>query len=249
MYMRRLSLLAILTLVLGACTRQGFQQPPFGGMKGQVQEVTVYHITPPDWRTGNGNDSLMFIIASAYDTEGNEICSVRMDSDGRIQSQAESMFENGVCIRSTNENGAHKVLGRLELVSHEKGLLVYDSYSGSKVSHMEVRERKLFRKYRSTVTNDGKVTMTSIIKTDAQGRPVSISSTDASGKEIIEENVFSSDGDIIEKHVKAAGTTLDDITRTEYTAFDDHGNWIEARTYNKIRMAREILRREIKYWP
>lgn len=245
--MKHIIRLTVIAVSFAACSRQGYHQAPFGGMKGQVQEAVIYHIMPPDWRTSH--DSLMYISASAYDIEGNEICSVLMDSLGRIQSQAESIFENGICVRSTQKAGVHRVIAQIDLKSAKKGRLIYSKKTGNKTTTLEIRERRCFKSFKSTVWENGKCTTTSTIKTDAGNRPVQVSTTDASGQEILEENTFSEEGDIVEKHVKTVGTNRDDVTTTEYVRFDDHGNWIEARTYNKIHMAREILRREIKYWP
>jgi len=245
--MKHIIRLAVIAVSFSACSRQGYHQAAFGGMKGQVQEAVIYHIMPPDWRTSH--DSLMYISASAYDIEGNEIYSVLMDSLGRIQSQAESMFEKGICIRSTQKSGAHKVIAQIDLESAGKGRLTYSKKTGNKSTTMEIKERRWFKRYKSTVWEDGQCTTASIIKTDANNRPVQVSTTDMYGQEILEENTFSEAGDIVEKHVRTVGTNRDDVTTTEYTKFDDKGNWIEARTYNKIHMAREILRREIKYWP
>lgn len=245
--MKRTACLLAFAALVCSCGEQSYRQPAFGGMKGRVQEVTIHHIMPEGWREDDSGSGLMYTNASAYDIDGNEICSALLDSTGHIQSQAESLFENGVCIRSTQKAG-NRTIATLDLVSKDKNVLTYNKRVQGKPTVMKVTEKKRGRKYTSTVTEDGKVTTVSVITTDAQGQPISVSTTDAQGKEILETNTFKG-GNIIEKHIKKVGTTLESVIYTDYTQFDAQGNWTEARTYNKIHMAEEILRREIKYWP
>lgn len=245
--MKRTAFLLACAALVCSCGEQSYRQPAFGGMKGRVQEVTVYHIMPEGWRTDTIGSGLMYMNASAYDIEGNEICSALLDSTGHIQSQAESLFENGVCVRSTQKAG-NRTIATLDLVSKDKNTLTYNKKVQGKASVMKVAEKRRGRKYTSTVTEDGKVTTVSVITTDAENQPISVSTTDEQGKEILEINTYK-DGNIVEKHIKKVGTTLESVIYTQYTVFDAQGNWTEARTYNKIHMAEEIIRREIKYWP
>lgn len=246
--MKRTLLLVLTAAAFAACSRQSFEQPAFGGLKGRASEVKMYHILPVDWRMANSSDTVMYINASAYDLLGNEIESVLMDSTGRIQSQAQSQFENGVCTHSIQRSASGRTVAEMRLVSSRKGLTVYEQKRADRTEHMEVKERKLFGRYTSVVTVDGKVTMKSTIRTDADGRPVEIITTDAAGNETIQKNTYSEDGNIIEKHVITENGNKDDVTTTKYVRFDKQGNWIEARTFNKVGMASENLVREIKYW-
>ncbi len=248
MILKRIALFGVLALSLAACSDQSYRQPLFGGMKGRVREVRMYHILPEEWRMNSIPDTVMYINVSAYDIYGNEILSVLMDSAGRIQSQAESMFENGVCVRSIQKNGANRTVAEMRLVSHENGLSVYDQKRGGRTERLEVREKKRFGKYTSRVTLDGRVSMVSTITTDASGLPVEVVTVDASGKETVQKNTYSADGDIIEKHILKENGTRDDVTTTQYVRFDEKGNWIEARTFNRIGMTNEYLLREIEYW-
>lgn len=248
MIMKRIAFFGVMALLLTACSNQSYQQPPFGGMKGRVREVKMYHVRPDEWRLNSNPDTIMYINASVYDFYGNEILSVLMDSIGRIQSQAESMFEDGVCIRSTQKNGANRVVAEMRLVSHENGLSVYEQKRAGKTERMEVKETKRSGKYKSVVTLDGRTSMVSIITPNEKGLPVEITTIDASGKETVQKNTYSADGDIIEKHVLKENGTRDDVTTTKYIRFDSQGNWIEARTYNRIGMTNEYLIREIEYW-
>ncbi len=248
MNIRKIALFGVLALSFVACSRQGYVQPPFGGMKGRVREVRMYHIMPDEWRLNSITDTVMYINATVYDIYGNEIMSVLMDSAGRMQSQTENMFENGVCISSTQKNGARRTVAEMHLVSHSKGLTVYNQKRAGRTERLEVRERKRFGKYTSVVALDGKTTMESTITANDAGLPVEIVTVDASGKETVQKNTYSADGDIVEKHILKENGTRDDVTTTEYIRFDEKGNWIEAHTFNRIGMTNEFLIREIEYW-
>lgn len=248
MMSKRFVFFGALALLLTACSDQSYRQPPFGGMKGRVREVRMYHILPDEWRLNSIPDTIMYINASAYDVYGNEILSVLMDSAGRIQSQSESMFENGVCVQSAQKNGANRTVAEMRLVSHGNGLSVYDQKRSGRTGRMEVRETKRFGRYRSEVTLDGRISMVSTIKTDDRGLPVEIVTVDASGRETVQKNTYSADGNIIEKHILKENGTRDDVTTTEYLRFDSLGNWIEARVFNRIGMTNEYLIRDIEYW-
>ncbi len=248
MNIRKIALFVALSLSFTACSRQGYVQPPFGGMKGRVREVRMYHIMPDEWRFNSITDTVMYINAAVYDIYGNEIMSALMDSAGRIQSQSESMFENGVCTSSCQKNAAGRTVAEMHLVLHKKGLTVYNQKRGGRTERLEVREMKRFGRYKSVVTLDGKQTMESTITANDAGLPVELVTVDASGKETIQKNTYSAGGDIIEKHILKENGTRDDVTTTEYIRFDENGNWIEAHTFNRIGMTNEYLIREIEYW-
>ena len=121
------SLLILLTgciSVFSSCGGNHYQEKPFDGMKGRVQKVTVWHLMPELWYAGNKGTDVMYVNVSIYDVYGYEVCSALMDSAERIQSETESLFENGVCKRSTTKAGG-RTLAQMNLVSEKRGTLEY----------------------------------------------------------------------------------------------------------------------------
>ena len=238
-------------IVLSSCGSR-YKELPFSGMNGRVQKVTIWHLMPEMWYAGNHGSDIMYINASIYDVEGNEICSAVMDSTERIQAVAESLFENGVCVRSTQKAGS-KTVARINLVSKDKGVLEYNKEMNGRVVRMTVKESSFGRRHKSVVTEDGKVTTISIIKTDRQGYPEKITiSEPLTGKKTVETNIFDENHNVIEKHVITHngedGKEDEQITYTQYGDLDDHGNWKDCRTYNQYHLPVEVLVREFEYW-
>lgn len=229
-----------------------YKELPYGGMNGRVQKVTIWHLMPEMWYAGNHGSDIMYINTSIYDVYGNEICSAVMDSAERVQAEAESLFENGVCVRSTQKAGS-RTIASLYLRSQKRGTLEYSKEMNGRVVRMVVKESSFGRRHKSVVTEDGKVTTISIIKTDRQGYPVNITITEPqTGNKTVETNVFDDHHNVIEKHLITHngenGKDEEVITFTEYGDVDDHGNWKDCRTYNEFRLPVEVLVREFEYW-
>ena len=236
--------------ILTSCGSGRYKVQPFGGMNGRVQKVTTKHLMAEVWAANNPRTPVMKMISSVYDTEGNEICSALMDSAGRILSEAESLFENGVCIRSAMRAGG-RTIAHLSLVSENRGVLEYNKEIDGRIVRMTVRESGLGRRHKSVVTEDGKVTKESITLTDRKGHPIEVTTIEPlTGKKTVEKNILDKDFNVIEKHVTTLidGKTEERITYIEYFAPDKNGNWTEARTYNDFRMPDEIILREFEYW-
>lgn len=236
--------------MLSSCSK--YNEMPFGGMNGKVQKVTVTHIMPEVWHANNRGSDIMYINTSVYDVEGNEIYSAVQDSAYRFVSQAESLFDNGVCIRSTQKAG-NRVVAQINLMSKKRGTFEYNKEINGRLVRMTVKESSFGRRYKSVVTEDGKVTTISVIQTDRKGFPVKITiSEPLSGKKTVETNVFDENYNVVEKHVYTnmgeTGKEEDNTTYFKYGDLDEHGNWTVCRTYNKIHLPAEILVREIDYW-
>ena len=237
----------VLTSVMSSCG-SGYQEIPFGGMKGRVQKVTVIHKEPEIWHGNRKYSDVMSIEASAYDLNGFEICSAQMDSAGRVLGEAESLFENGICIRSTQKSG-NRVIARLSLVSHEKKTLEYNKEVLGNTVRMVVKKSSFGRKHKSVVIEDGKTVTISVIKTDRKGYPIEINETHPeTGFEAHQLNIYDEDYNLIEKHVSTSDEEKEEIIYTKYSDFDEKGNWREARTFNRNHLPVEILVREIEYW-
>ena len=241
-------LFAVVTLscIISSCGGDRYHEVPFGGMKGRVQKVTVTHLWPEMWHAGEKGSDIMYITASVYDSNGNEICSAFMDSTGYVE--AESVFENGVCIRSIQKT-ENKVVARLNLISHKKGLYEYNKEINGNVVRMKVKKSSIRRRYKSVVSEDDAITTVSIINTDHSGHPIRIKDIDVKAdSETVQENVYDENYNIIEKHITVKGEEKEEIIYTEYSDFDEKGNWKQARTYNRNRLPVEVLKREIEYW-
>ena len=245
-------LVAVLcSMVMISCGNR-FKEKPFGGLNGRVQKVTVYHLMPEVWHAGSGGTDVMKIITSIYDVYGNEIYSAVQDSAERVQVETESLYEDGVSIRSSQKSGGRTV-ATLNLISKDKGTLEYNKEMNGRFTRMTVKESSFLRRNKSVVTENGKVTTVSVIKTDRQGYPVKITITDSKkGVKSVETNKFDENHNVIEKHVITRvgkdGKEKEEITFTDYGEVDDHGNWKDCRTYNEFRIPLEVLVREIEYW-
>jgi len=236
--------IAIASVCLLASCGSRYQEPPFGGMNGRVQKVTITHMDPEMWHTNY--DRILFIGTSIYDINGNEICSANIDSTGRVLTESESLFENGVCVRSTRKAG-NRVIGRLDLVSNGKNKLEYKKETNGQVVTMTIGKSSFGRRHKSKVSENGALTGISIIKTDRYGYPVKITTKDPrTGSTTVETNLLDDRHNVKEKHSFADGK--EDITYIEYRKFDEHGNWREARTFNRLKFPVEVLLRDIEYW-
>ena len=245
-YWAFMTVVALSTVFVSCGSR--YQEPPFGGMNGRVQKVTVWHLMPEVWHANERGTDVMYMNASGYDVNGYEICSALMDSAGRVQTEAESLFENGVCVRSIQKGGG-RVMARINLVSSKRGTLEYKKEENGRIVQMVVKESSFGRKHKSVVTEDGVITTISVIETNRQGYPVKIVVTNPqTGDETVQTNTFDENNDIIEKHVAIKGEEKEEITYTKYSDYDEQGNWIEARTYNRNNLPVEVLVREIEYW-
>lgn len=245
-------ILATFCIVLLSSCAGGYKELPFGGLNGRVQKVTVWHLMPEMWYAGNHGSDIMYINASIYDVYGNEICSAVMDSAERVQAQAESLFENGVCVRSIQKAGS-RTIARISLMSNRRGTLEYNKEINGRLVHMTVKERSFGRRHKSTVSEDGVVTTISVIQTDRQGYPVKITVTEPqTGHITVETNIFDDNHNVIEKHMytncNEDGKEEEEITYTQYGDLDEHGNWKDCRTYNKFHLPVEVLVREFDYW-
>ena len=250
---RRLAavLAVICSMVMISCGSR-YKEKPFGGMNGRVQKVTVYHLMPEVWYANFIGTDVMYVNTSIYDVYGNEICSADMDSALRVQGEAESLFEDGVSVRSVLKAG-DRVVARINLISRDKNTLVYNKEMNGRIIRMTVKESSFLRWNKSVVTEDGKVTTVRVIRTDRHGYPVKITTKEPQKPlTIIETNKFDDKHNVIEKHVVKRwdddGQTEEEITFIEYGYFDDHGNWKDCRTYNDLRLPVEVLVREIEYW-
>ena len=239
---------AVVCLMLLTSCKGRYKELPFGGMNGRVQKVTVWHYMPEMWYAGNTGTDIMYVNSSAYDIRGNEICSAVMDSAQRIQAETENVFEDGVCARSIQKQGG-RVVARLHLMVRKADMLVYNKEVNGKRVQMTVKETRFGNRYKSVVSEDGKMVLTSVIETDSEGYPLKITTDNIlTGVKSVETNTFDKKHNVIEKHVKSSDNTVEEITYTEYSVFDEHGNWTEARTYNRLRLPSEVIFRDIEYW-
>jgi len=239
------------TAMLSSCG-SNYKDLPYGGMNGRVQKVTIWHLMPELWYANQRGSDIMYTNVSIYDFEGNEIYSAVLDSADRYVTQAESLFENGMCIRSVQKAGTRPV-ARINLISKKKGTLEYNKEMNGRSTRMIVKESSFGRRHKSVVTEDGKVTTISVIKTDRQGYPVKITITEPqTGKKSVETNIFDKNHNVIEKHVVTRngedGKEEEKITYTKYGDLDEHGNWKDCRTYNEVNLPVEVLVREFEYW-
>jgi len=244
-------IVAVCSVMISSCGRT-YKDQPFGGMNGKVQTAKVWHLMPEVWHANNRGTDVMYINTSVYDIYGNEIYSAVMDSAKRIQAEAESLFENTVCIRSTQRSGGRTV-AKISLISHNRGTFEYNKEVNGRIVRMSVKEKSFLRRHKSVVTEDGVVTTISVIKTDRDGYPVKITiSEPQTGRKTVETNVFDENHNVIEKHMHTNmgqdGKEEDQVTYTQYGDVDDHGNWLNCRTFNKIHLPVEVLVRELDYW-
>lgn len=242
-------LLIVMTMILSLSSCSGsYRDLPFGGMNGKVQKVTVWHRMPEVWHVNVPGSDLMSIDALAYDIYGNEICSARMDSTGQIESEAESLFENDVCVRSVQKIDG-RVIARLNLLKNDGKTLEYSRDIAGDVDRMKIKKSSFFRRHKSIVSENGKITSINTIKTDRKGRPVWIKEVNPqTGSEIIQTNTYDENNNVTEKHVITKGQEKEEVLYLSYTRLDEQGNWLEAHTYNRNHLPVEILIREIEYW-
>lgn len=244
--------LAVLcSLIMISCGNR-YKEKPFGGLNGRVQKVTIYHMMPEVWYANFIGTDVMYVNTAIYDVYGNEICSAVMDSAERVQVETESLYEDGVCTRSSQKSGI-RTIASINLISKDGSTLVYNKEQNGRMTRMTVKESSFLRKHKSVVTEDGVVTTISEIKTDRKGYPVKITITEpGKGIRTVETNKFDAHHNVIEKHVithkDSNGKDEETITYTEYGDLDDHGNWKDCRTYNEFRIPLEVLVREFEYW-
>lgn len=248
--MRKIILLALLSVTLVSCNRS-YQEPLFGGMNGRVEKVTEYHKMAEVWFAGRTGTDVMYMNASAYDMNGHEIASAVMDSLGRIQAEAESVFENNVCIRSTQRSGGRTIV-QINFRERKGNDMLYDKILDNNIINMEVNESSFLLRYKSVVSENGQATSSSTIRVNWRGLPVKVDILDLKGgTSSHEKNKYDRKKNLIEKRitrVDAAGKETQEVVYTKYARFDDHGNWTEARTFNKNRLPVEVITREIVYW-
>ena len=250
---RRLAvLLAVFcSLVMISCGNR-YKEKPFGGMNGRVQKVTVYHLMPEVWYAGFEGTDVMYVNTSIYDVYGNEICSATMDSAERVQVETESVFEDGVSVRSSQKSGGRTV-ATLNLMSKDGNTLVYNNEMNGMITRMTVKQSSFLRRHKSVVTEEGVVAEVRKIRTDRQGYPVKITVTDSKkGVKTVQTNEFDENHNVIRKHLYTEylsdGIHEQSSVIMEYGDPDDHGNWKDCRTFNEFRMPLEVLVREIEYW-
>jgi hypothetical protein len=248
--MKKNAFLLVLFMTLISCGRS-YHELPFGGMNGKVEKVTEYHIMPEIWFAGFKGTDVMYMNATAYDINGNEICSAVMDSIGRIQAEAENIFENDICVRSTQRAGG-RTIAQINFKERSGNRLVYDKIAGSKIIRMVVKENSFLRIFKSTVSEDGEKKMKNIIRINRHGYPVSVDVYDLqAGTSSHEKNTYDENNNLIEKCITrtdVAGKEKLEMVYSQYLKFDEQGNWIEACTYNKNKLPVEVIRREIEYW-
>ena len=247
-----ITLILFCCAILASCGGDRYKEIPFAGMQGRVQKATVWHLMPEMWYAGNRGTDIMYTNVSIYDVEGHEICSAVMDSAGHIMSETESLFENGVCVRSTQKAG-NRTIARLSLISKDRNTLQYNKENNGRIVRMTVKKSSFGRRHKSVVTEDGQITTISIIRTDRQGYPLKITITEPqTGNKTVETNKFDENHNVIEKHIFTHngknGKDEERITYTDYGETDDHGNWKDARTYDEFRLPSEVLVREFEYW-
>lgn len=239
-------LAAIACLALVSCSKP-YMEPPFGGMKGRVQEVKIWHMMPEMWHAGMTESDIYYINSAMYDFQGHEIASAVMDNTERIERETENRFSGDICVQSTLKSGG-KTVSRLRFLSKDGGTTRYEKTIGNASTVMTVHESSFLRRHKSTVKEDGVETQRSITVTDRNGLPKKIVSVDPkNGNTTVEKNLFDENGNIIQKVVINNGEADDTLTY-QYFGFDDHGNWTEARTFNFKVLPVEVIQREIKYW-
>lgn len=244
--MKKSIYLLFLTLTVISCADPGYKEVPFGGMKGRVQEVTNRVRMPEMWFAGNTGSDVMSVNKSIYDINGNEICSAIIDTTGVVESEAESLFENGICVRSVNKSYGH-IIARLNLSSQKDGILEYLQEMNGRNVRLSVKKTSFLGWHRTEISENGKLTSINVVRTDLKGYPKSLKFMDGQGNILTREtNKYDKRHNIIEKHVLNGNEER--IVYTDYISFDEHGNWTQARTYNKHRLPEHIVERDIIYW-
>lgn len=244
--MKKSIYLLILTLTVISCADPDYKELPFGGMKGRVQEVTNRIRMPEMWFAGNTGTDVMSVNKSIYDIDGNEICSARIDTSGVVVSEAENLFENDICVRSVNKSYGH-VIARINLSSQKDDILEYLQEMNGRNVRLSVKKTSFLGWHRTEISENGKLTVVNVVRTDLKGYPKSLKIMDGQGNILTREtNKYDKRHNIIEKHVLNGNEER--IVYTDYITFDEHGNWTQARTYNKHRLPEHIVERDIIYW-
>ena len=213
---------------------------------GQVESVKTWHLMPEVWRSGTTKSQIEHITVVAYDPSGHEICSALLDSLENIQSEAMNIFDNNLCIRST-EKSYGLLVGELTIVSAKGSVLEYDYAAANKVTRMKIRERYRFNRSCTVISEDGVEVSRRDIRIDRDGYPLEIKVKDlVRGTETRDVNTYDENHNIVEKH--SFSPDGEEVLFTSYTSFDEKGNWIEASVVNKYNLPVEVIRREIKYW-
>lgn len=237
----------LLMVMVAAVSCKGYQEKPFGGLNGKVEQVKILQRLPEMWYAGNVGTDVVGMNAVAYDMFGNELCSALMDSAGQVLSEDENLFENDVCVRSIHKSGG-RILVRQNLVSAKRGRLEYIREMGGQSTRIVVKKSSFGCWHKSVIYEDGLMTSINRIRTDFKGYPVVITEKDLLHQtESREVNKYDKKHNIIEKHIFRTGEK-EKVVYTDYFDFDKHGNWTEARTYNTHRLPEWIITREIKYW-
>lgn len=243
---KNLTYTVLLSLAVLGCTPKKYHEPAFGGMKGQVESVKTWYLMPEVWRAGTSKSQIEHITVAAYDPSGNEICSALLDSLENIQSEAVNIFDNGICIRST-EKSYGLLVGELSIVSAKGSTIEYDYSAANKTTRMSIKERYRFNTSRTVISENGVMVSKRVIRTDRDGYPVDIVVKDLiHGTETRDINTYDENHNIVEKH--SVSPDGEEVLFTSYTEFDEKGNWTEASVVNKYNLPVNVIRREIKYW-
>ena len=86
-------------------------------------------------------------------------------------------------------------------MTQDKGTLEYNKEMNGRTTRMKLKKSSFGNRHKSVVTEEGKVTTISIIKTDRQGYPVKIIVKEPqTGNKTVETNIFDENHNVIEKH-------------------------------------------------
>ncbi|MBR4843181.1 MAG: hypothetical protein IK006_08850 [Bacteroidaceae bacterium] len=236
----------LLSVAVTGCSPKRYHEPAFGGLKGKVESVKTWYLMPELWRSGTSKSFIEYITVAAYDPSGHEICSALLDSLENIQSEAVNIFDNNLCIRST-EKSYGLLTGELSIVSVKGSVFEYDYTAANKTTRLSIKERYRFNRSRTVISEDGKPVSERFIRTDRYGYPVEVTVKDlVKGIETRDVNTYDESHNIVEKH--SITPDGEEVLFTSYTKFDEKGNWIEAIVVNKYNLPVNDLYREIKYW-
>ncbi|MBR6371336.1 MAG: hypothetical protein IKS24_09750 [Bacteroidaceae bacterium] len=236
----------LLSVTILGCTPKKYHEPPFGGLKGQVESVKTWYLMPEVWRSGTNKSQIEYITVAAYDPSGHEICSALLDSLENIQSEAVNIFDNELCIRST-EKSYGLLVGELSIVSAKGSVLEYDYSAANKVTRLKIQERYRFNRSRTIISENGLKVTERLVRTDSDGYPLEIKTRNLrNGTETCDRNTYDENHNIIEKH--SITPDGEEVLFTSYTKFDEKGNWTQATVVNKYNLPVNVILREIKYW-
>lgn len=241
-----LIIVSLFSLVISGCTPKKYHEPVYGGMKGRVESVKTWYLMPEVWRSGTSKSETEYITVVAYDPSGHEICSALLDSLENIQSEAVNIFDNDLCIRST-EKSYGLLVGELSIVSAKGSVLEYDYSAANKTTRIRIKEKYRFNRSRISVSEDGVEVSRRLVTTDRYGFPLKITVKDLiHDSETRDVNTYDENHNIVEKH--SFNSDGEEVLYMNYTRFDEKGNWIEATVLNKYNLPVNDIRREIKYW-